>query len=446
MPPERKYKHYGQTPQPPIDSEGNVLKWTPARQSESNPAFKFLKAGLLDGSISHLAKPHVVYNLNPEFYVINPGKWPQFFVRAVKEVLGMEIDLEDANDSSGSDEETEPSQSNSRANQGSAASSASSRVPSYVGSSTKPTPSTSYSDPPPQMSDDMDISDGALRFAAPKVDDTGMVVDGTPVLPPAIDGSNKQVVLPSRNIPTEKGWDIMIQNVEGWEVKDVMAYPAKSDASKLIVTHKVGDSSVGSKIEKAYTKGTHKIIYQDGGKVKSSTLKLDRNDTNVQTVVRDAEETYGPKATSQKAPRYFHVEQLLGPIKPTLSGRQASNSTYLPAKYALVPREEIKGGCRWFVFSTERADNDKREMNYESDDSTVPESPRYVTTFAFAKSICGSFLTLYFYHTKSTASQEPMRHALRRVNVTPHIITATPPVIIAPPRATGANHQATAKT
>lgn len=191
--PKRKYLHFGKKPQPPKDKKGRTLAWTPAELDDSNEAFVQLKAGLLDESISPLNKPHLVYNSNPFFYVISPAKWPKFFVKTVKEVLGIDIDPDEGDQESNVNcEESATSDSHSIGT----STASHPTVPSYLQTSTA-TKSDSHPNLPTKMSSSAYVGTSSPQFSNFEVDDNGLVTDATPVARLDRDSPHMQVVLES---------------------------------------------------------------------------------------------------------------------------------------------------------------------------------------------------------------------------------------------------------
>ena len=79
---ERLYTHNGKTPQPP---EGG--KWDPARLSNSNPAYVWLKTAIKEGHIDpSVLQPCDIYSNHKQLHRISPAKFPKFLQDIINEI------------------------------------------------------------------------------------------------------------------------------------------------------------------------------------------------------------------------------------------------------------------------------------------------------------------------------------------------------------------------
>ena len=81
------YQHYQDTDKEPDSG------WQATRQSDSSPAFVYLRKKLRDRSIQLDTNPHIVYNDHPSLYIIHPFKFPKFFAD-VKDIFLQEAEPE----------------------------------------------------------------------------------------------------------------------------------------------------------------------------------------------------------------------------------------------------------------------------------------------------------------------------------------------------------------
>lgn len=354
----RKYLHFNKPPEPPRDSDGNVLNWTPARLADSNPAYRTLKAGLTDGTISHHTKPHIVYNSNPAFYVIAPSKFASFFAKTVEGVLGIELaELDDGDDAisdNGDDAISEEASSQPNTTTTSKAAS-------------KSNTSTSQS----SGRDPLNMSVSVSNSSSPSeviIDDNGLVTHAPPLASFGVGGPHSQIHLFGYINEREGGCDVVIVPSASMSASSIVAFPSTEDPSILMVVNDKGPIANPVDVKRALTKGTHYIQSKNG----CQDLRLEECDANVVAFVDSVKNMHGQHVQALKSQSEFMAIKLKKAIKRRLAGRNASNRTYLPPKYEIKQREVTDGrGFRVIVISVEYQDNDMHELNYEEDESPM---------------------------------------------------------------------------
>ena len=350
------YKHYGRKPEHPASG------WKAARLSKRNPAYVYLKEKLADGTytepptILHTAPPHLVYNAHDIFYSTSPYKWAEFFKKVVFDVLDITIDIDsaadtasaaaaDAADDDEEEEEEEEEDTIEEANDDRS-------------SSHRPTPS--YLDPTASSANMSDIEtlDGSVTssFLKPIVDDRGTVVHAVPFAPlNSNNGPNTRVHLQSWSVPWSDGRGETLTPSNTGMIRSIKCHRT------LVMIHHKGAIADSKKIAKAFTRGTHEIIMENGKKKK---LKLQSTDVNVVNLTSYARKANGEVVNGLTAFCVYQPFKFKKPVKNLLVSLKASNNTELPKKYAVAPDDATDvNGVHVLAFNVEYEASDEGTMN-----------------------------------------------------------------------------------